>query len=73
MDMAVGVIKKLSNAERSFYDASDVMFLLDVSRDKAYRIIRKMRQECIDAGRLTSEYPQGKVPKRYFNQQCMLD
>lgn len=71
--MAAGVVKKLSSAERSFYDAADVMSLMAVSRDKAYRMIRKMRQDCIDSGKLTSEYPQGRVPKKYFNQQCMLD
>lgn len=71
--MAAGVVKKLSVDERSFYTATDVQSLMDVSRDKAYRMIREMRQECIDAGTLSSTYPQGRVPKRYFNKQCILE
>ena len=71
--MASGVVKKLSVNERSFYTAADVQTLMDVSRDKAYRMIRNMREECIAAGTLSKDYPQGRVPKRYFNQQCMIE
>lgn len=42
--MAAGVVKKLSSAERSFYDAADVMTLLDVSRDKAYVLQEAMKE-----------------------------
>lgn len=71
--MAAGVIKKLSADERSFYTAQDVMILLDVSRDKAYRMIRGMREELISDGHLTKGYPQGRIPKKYFNEQCMIE
>ncbi len=71
--MATGVVKKLTVEERSFYTAQDVMILLDVSRDKAYRMIRYMREDLINEGRLAKEYPQGKIPKRFFNEQCMIE
>ena len=71
--MAAGVVRKLSDDERSFYTAKDVQRLMEVSRDKAYRMIRYMREECIAAGTLSKEYPQGRVPKKYFDKQCMIE
>ena len=64
-----GVIKILSESDRSYYLASDVMSLLGVSRNKAYEMIRALRQELIDSGQLASFYPQGKVPKTYFKER----
>lgn len=71
--MATGVIKKLSPNEKSYYTAKDIMERLDVGRSKAYQMIRAVRQELIDDGRLTKTYPEGRVPKKYMNEKCMFD
>lgn len=71
--MANGVIKKLTAEERSYYTAAEVMVIMGVSRDKAYTMIREMRKALIDDGSLTKVYPQGRVPKKYFNQMCMIE
>ncbi|MBQ9611574.1 MAG: transcriptional regulator [Lachnospiraceae bacterium] len=70
--MAVGVIKKLKPEDRSFYTAGDVQALLDVSESKAYKMIRAMRNECVAAKLISPAYPAGKIPKKYFNEHCML-
>lgn len=67
-----GIIKELSREERSYYVAADVMSLLGVSKSKAYDMIRIMRQELVDAGTISAVYPQGKIPKKYFNEKCMV-
>lgn len=71
--MAAGIIKKLSAEDRSYYVVSDVMSLLGISQAKAYDMMRTMRKECIEAGHLTKAYPAGRIPKKYFNEQCMID
>lgn len=71
--MPAGIIKELNVEDRSYYIAADIMELLGVSRDKAYRMIRALRSECIAEGTLTNVYPVGKIPKKYFNQKCMLE
>lgn len=71
--MAAGIIKELSSSDCSYYKAGDVEKLLGVSRSKAYNIMRTMRKECIDAGLLTTAYPTGRIPKKYFNKYCMID
>lgn len=70
--MPSGVIKKLSEEDRGFYTSADVQALLGVSRDKAYRMIREMRADLIAEGKLHRTYPPGKIPKRFFNEMCML-
>lgn len=72
MEATAGVIKVLTRKDIPYYDASDVMMLLGVGRDKAYRVIRSLRNELIADGKLSEEYPAGKVPKRYFNERCGL-
>ncbi len=71
--MAGGVVKTLGPDDRSYYTAEEVQSLMGVSRDKAYTMIRSMRQECIDSGKLTGAYPTGRIPKKYFNAMCMID
>lgn len=71
--MAAGVIKKISPEERPYYTALDVQRVLGVSRDKSYTMIRAMRKECIEKGILHETYPSGKIPKKYFNKQCMIE
>ena len=70
--MAVGVIKKLKPEDRSFYTAGDVQALMDVSESKAYKMIRAMRNECVAAKLFSPAYPAGKIPKKYFDEHCML-
>ena len=71
--MAVGVIKTLSTRDRCYYTAEDVMELLGVGRTKAYNTINALRQECIENMNLSKEYPQGRVPKKYFNKRMMIE
>lgn len=53
--------------------ASDVMEYLGCKENKAYELIRALRTELINDGKLTPEYPQGKVPRKYFFQRCMIE
>lgn len=54
--MPSGVLKEITAEDRSYYMASDIMALLGISKSKAYDVIRTMRKECIDAGKLTKAY-----------------
>lgn len=71
--MAAGTIRVLSTANRSYYTAQEVQELLGVGKTKAYEMIRNMRLECIKAGTISKDYPEGKIPKKYFNKVCMID
>lgn len=71
--MPSGVIKELSPEDRSYYKVNEIAVLLGVSRSKAYDMIRTMRKECIDAGKLTKAYPAGRIPKKYFDEYCMIN
>lgn len=68
-----GIIKVLSDKDRSYYTAEEVMELVGVSRSKAYELIRRLRQEMINQGNLTPDYPGGKIPKAYFNRRCGIE
>lgn len=70
---ANGVIKVLSKDDRPYVTVDQVQELLGVSRDKAYTLIRSLRKELIDSGKLTTAYPIGKVPKKYFYQRCAIE
>lgn len=67
-----GVIRKASVNDRSYYTATDVMKILGVGKDKAYKMIRTTRDELISEGKLYDDYPKGKVPKVAFNTRYML-
>lgn len=69
--MPNGVLKEITPDDRSYYMASDITALLGISKSKAYDMIRTMRKECIDAGKLTKAYPIGRIPKKYFDEYCM--
>ena len=71
--MPRGVLKEITPKDRSYYMASDIMALLGVSQTKAYDIIRTMQKECRAAGKLTAAYPAGRIPKKYFNEKCMIE
>lgn len=67
-----GVLQVI-NGQKSYYVAADVMRLLGVKEDKAYRLIRALRKELIAEGKLIEEYPCGRIPKKYFDARCGLD
>lgn len=71
--MSSGVLKEITAEDKSYYMASDIMTLLGISKSKAYDVIRTMRKECIDAGKLTKAYPAGRIPKKYFDEYCMIN
>lgn len=68
-----GVLRVIKKEDRQYYVAADVMELLGVSRPKAYKVIRALREELISEGHLISEYPCGRIPKKYFNDRCGID
>jgi hypothetical protein len=67
-----GVKHVISPEERSFYTASDLSVKLGISMPKAYGMVRTLRNELIESGRLVKDYPAGKVPKEYANERCMI-
>lgn len=46
-----------------YIGAKEVMEYLDCKENKAYELIRQLRDELVKAGKLTPAYPIGKVPK----------
>jgi predicted transcriptional regulator len=50
-----------------FYNASDIMEMLDVGQTTAYKIINNLRKELVSKG--YAEYPAGKIPKKYFHER----
>lgn len=67
---APGVI---STAPDYYIGVNEVMKYLGCKENKAYEIIRGLRKELIDAGRLYSGVPAGRMPKRYFLERCMIE
>ena len=70
LSTAPGVI---AVAKKQYADAKDVMQYLDCKQSKAYKLIRSLRKELIDSGKLTPEYDAGKVPRKYFFERCMIE
>lgn len=68
-----GVLKVLQKEEKNYYTAADVMEILGVSRPKAYRVIKALREELIASGKLIEEYPCGRIPKKYYDARCGND
>lgn len=68
--MAPGVT---SAAGRYYFGVKEVMNCLGCKENKAYELIRQLRKELIDDGKLTPAYPQGKVPRKYFLERCMIE
>ena len=56
---APGVI---SPAGKYYISANEVMEYLGCGENKAYGLIRQLRDELVEAGKLTPAYPTGKVP-----------
>lgn len=65
--------EKIPQPKKYYVGADEVTKYLDCEKNKAYEMIRELRQELIDAGKLTSAYPRGKVPKKYFMERCMIE
>ena len=56
-----------------YIGAKEVMEYLDCKENKAYELIRQLRDELVKAGKLTPAYPIGKVPRKYFFERCMIE
>ena len=67
---APGVI---SSPGKYYCGVAEVMEYLGCKENKAYELIGKLREELIEAGKLTPAYPQGKVPRKYFLERCMIE
>ena len=70
--MAKGVLKELTPKDRVYYDCADVQRLLGVSRSKAYKMIADLRKRNIASGVLYAGYPDGKIPKKIFDRECLI-
>lgn len=67
---APGVIR---SASKYYIEKTEAMEYLGCSRNKAYEVIRGLRKELMDAGKLYPGVPEGKVPRRYFLERCMIE
>lgn len=56
----------MTNSKSTFYSAADIMELLDVSRSKAYKVIKDLNAELREKGYLVID---GRVSRKYFNQR----
>jgi len=70
--MAKGVLKELTPQDRTYYNCDDVQRLLGCSRSKAYKMIKDLRDKHISKGVLYSGYPDGKIPRKIFDKECMI-
>lgn len=70
LSTAPGVI---AVAKKQYADAKDVMNYLGCKENKAYELIGELREELLKKGKLIPGYPQGKVPRKYFLERCMID
>lgn len=72
MEERPGVLRVLTEADREYYTAQDVMLLYGVKRTKAYEIIRTLQKECIAEGKLSACIPHGRIPKKIFRKKMGL-
>ena len=56
-----------------YIGVEEVMEYLGCKENKAYELIRALRKELIDSGRITKAYPVGRVPRKYFFERCMIE
>ena len=68
-----GVVKELDLEDRSYYKAEEVGQLLGVGKSKAYKVCQNLREEYQEKGLLSNDYPAGRVPKRIFNRNFMIE
>ncbi len=62
----------MKEAERSYYVVDEVMELLGIERNKAYKLMKAVKDELISKGELIPDYPAGKVPKHDFDRRCRI-
>lgn len=67
---APGVI---STVNKYYLGSKEVMEYLGCKQNKAYTVIRELRQELIDKKQLYPGLPQGKIPRKYFFERCMIE
>lgn len=67
---APGVISK---ANSCYIGADEVMKYLGCKQNKAYEIIRGLKKELVDSGKIYPGIPQGRIPKKYFFERCMIE
>ena len=60
------------HTEKYYCTVKEVMELAGCRRRKAYQIISSLREELVSSGRLTPEYPQGRIPRRYLEERLMI-
>ncbi len=70
LETAPGVI---STAKSYYIGVDEVMEYLGCKENKAYEVIRGLKKELIDAGRLYPGIPNGRIPKKYFLERCMIE
>lgn len=56
-----------------YISMAEVRIYLGCSKNKAYEVIRGLRKELIDAGKMYPGVPEGKVPRKYFLERCMIE
>ena len=60
------------DSKKYYCTVKEVVQYVGCSENKAYKIMRSMREELIKAGRLTPEYPTGRVPRKYLEERLMI-
>ncbi len=73
MDAVATMPGVISTVNKYYFGVEEVMEYLGCKENKAYELIRALRKELIDSGKLTPAYPHGKVPKNYFLERCMIE
>lgn len=61
------------HTEKYYCTVKEVMELAGCKTRKAYAIIRSLRDELISSGRLTPEYPQGRIPRQFLEERLMIN
>ena len=58
--------ESMNTTNKMYYTAAEIAEMLDISRGKAYQIIRSWNQELSKKNYLTIS---GKIPVEYFNEK----
>ncbi len=60
------------HTEKYYCTVQEVMEIVGCKRRKAYQIISSLRNELVTSGKLTPEYPHGRVPRKYLQERLMV-
>lgn len=63
------LLNKERRTSEYFYFAEDIMEMLDISQNSAYRIIRKLRKELEEQGYDIGIGTSGRISKSYFHER----